>query len=232
MSSRADFYVGRGEDAIWLGSIALDGYPDQFLRPSNPEWREFMLLPASEQYDGRERPSAYLDMPFAENPIMVAATSDEFIAAALALIDGRDDGTPAANGWPWPWKDSSTSSFVYAFDDGQLYVSQSGGPWHRPQCGESCERWPIFETLCEAQSELRAEAQREARVQSTNQLVMTEQLAAAKAEVEQAQAAIEQLDCPTFPDMTTRQDVAWGAGSGLTVLSGPVATFGRSPHEA
>lgn len=28
MGTRADFYVGRGQDAEWLGSIAWDGYPD------------------------------------------------------------------------------------------------------------------------------------------------------------------------------------------------------------
>jgi len=27
MGTRADFYVGRGEQAEWLGSIAWDGYP-------------------------------------------------------------------------------------------------------------------------------------------------------------------------------------------------------------
>lgn len=28
MGTRADFYIGRGENAEWLGSIAFDGYPD------------------------------------------------------------------------------------------------------------------------------------------------------------------------------------------------------------
>lgn len=28
MGTRADFYVGRGAEAEWLGSIAWDGYPD------------------------------------------------------------------------------------------------------------------------------------------------------------------------------------------------------------
>ena len=28
MGTRADFYLGRGTDAKWLGSIAWDGYPD------------------------------------------------------------------------------------------------------------------------------------------------------------------------------------------------------------
>lgn len=28
MKTRADFYVGRGENAEWIGSITWDGYPD------------------------------------------------------------------------------------------------------------------------------------------------------------------------------------------------------------
>lgn len=28
MGTRADFYVGRGKEAKWIGSIGLDGYPD------------------------------------------------------------------------------------------------------------------------------------------------------------------------------------------------------------
>ena len=28
MGTRADFYMGRGSGAVWLGSIAWDGYPD------------------------------------------------------------------------------------------------------------------------------------------------------------------------------------------------------------
>lgn len=27
MGTRADFYVGRGQDAVWIGSIAYDGHP-------------------------------------------------------------------------------------------------------------------------------------------------------------------------------------------------------------
>lgn len=32
MGTRADFYVGRGKSAEWLGSIAFDGYPDAIPR--------------------------------------------------------------------------------------------------------------------------------------------------------------------------------------------------------
>lgn len=31
MGTRADFYIGRGEDAKWLGSIAWDGFPGGIL---------------------------------------------------------------------------------------------------------------------------------------------------------------------------------------------------------
>jgi hypothetical protein len=41
MGTRADFYIGRGEGAEWLGSIAWDGYPDgidkQVLGCQSPE---------------------------------------------------------------------------------------------------------------------------------------------------------------------------------------------------
>ena len=40
MGTRADFYIGRGENAEWLGSIAWDGYPEgidiDVLRSTSP----------------------------------------------------------------------------------------------------------------------------------------------------------------------------------------------------
>lgn len=33
MGTRADFYVGRGEDAEWIGSITWDGHPDSIPNP-------------------------------------------------------------------------------------------------------------------------------------------------------------------------------------------------------
>lgn len=41
MGTRADFYVGRGEKAEWLGSVGYDGYPDGvFSNPWPREWTE------------------------------------------------------------------------------------------------------------------------------------------------------------------------------------------------
>jgi hypothetical protein len=33
MGTRADFYVGRGKDAEWIGSYAYDGHPDSLAEP-------------------------------------------------------------------------------------------------------------------------------------------------------------------------------------------------------
>jgi hypothetical protein len=30
MGTRADFYVGKGPSAEWIGSVSMDGYPDSF----------------------------------------------------------------------------------------------------------------------------------------------------------------------------------------------------------
>ena len=57
MGTRADFYVGRGEDAEWLGSIAWDGYPEglpKVLLKTNDaeEWRKKVARFLSRSEDG------------------------------------------------------------------------------------------------------------------------------------------------------------------------------------
>lgn len=92
MGTRADFYVGRGKDAEWLGSIAWDGYtiPDSIRR-------------------AKER-GAYRK-------------------AVKRFLQGRKDATFPKDGWPWPWDDSGTTDYAYAFDKTRTYASVFGGPW-------------------------------------------------------------------------------------------------------
>lgn len=44
MGTRADFYVGRGKDAEWLGSIAWDGYPNALNCVDAQNLEEFKLF--------------------------------------------------------------------------------------------------------------------------------------------------------------------------------------------
>src|SRR3954471_20378009 len=92
MGTRADFYVGRGKDAEWLGSIAWDGYtiPDSIRR-------------------AKER-GAYRK-------------------AVKRFLATRRDASLPKDGWPWPWDDSGTTDYAYAFDKKRTYASVFGGPW-------------------------------------------------------------------------------------------------------
>ena len=98
MGTRADYYVGRGPDAEWLGSTAWDGYPHGVFE-ATPE-----LFPATVE------------------------TWREWVATLLA---GRGDATLPGQGWPWPWDNSRTTDFSYAWDRGVIWGSEFGHSWFR-----------------------------------------------------------------------------------------------------
>jgi hypothetical protein len=96
MGTRADFYIGRGKDAEWLGSIAMDGYPDG-------------------------EPESY--------HIVEQATEEGFRHAVTHMLDAIDHATKPEQGWPWPWDDSGTTDYAYAFDGDMVWASGFGGAW-------------------------------------------------------------------------------------------------------
>lgn len=93
MGTRADFYVGRGETAEWLGSIGWDGHPDGI---------DDEVLAASTEAEYRERATAFLV---------------------------KENGIFPSDGWPWPWDDSRTTDYAYAFDGGSVLASRYGHAW-------------------------------------------------------------------------------------------------------
>jgi len=94
MGTRADFYVGRGTEAEWLGSIAWDGYPEGI-----------------------------------SGAILRATKENKYRELVVGYIGEREDGTEPSMGWPWPWEDSGTTDFAYAFDNGRVYASCFGCEW-------------------------------------------------------------------------------------------------------
>lgn len=108
MGTRADFYIGRGEQAEWLGSIAWDGYPEGI-----------ELTTAKKNSE-----------PFpAGKHLFDATTVDEFRARLAQYFANRNDVTLPEMGWPWPWKDSNTTDYAYAFDDGRVWANNFGHGW-------------------------------------------------------------------------------------------------------
>lgn len=116
MGTRADFYVGRGPDAEWLGSIAWDGHQV-----------------AKAKVDDAE--GIYHDL-------RACVHEPHWRDLVAELIAERDDGThPVEHGWPWPWNDSGTTDFAYAFDDGRVWMSRFGRAW-LPAIEDEPEEWP------------------------------------------------------------------------------------------
>jgi hypothetical protein len=97
-------YIGRGENAEWLGSFAWDGYPS--------------------------------GMP---KTLLSAKTDEKFRAVVKKMLRERDDATSPDLGWPWPWKNSQTTDYAYAFDEGQVWVSCFGSHWYKPEEEETVE---------------------------------------------------------------------------------------------
>ena len=106
MGTRADFYIGRGMDAKWVGSIAWDGYPEG-IQPKNGRFQK-----------GRH---------------LFDATSEKLFTKRLGkFFDGRNDVSRPSDGWPWPWEDSRTTDYAYALDEGKVWASCFGGEWFDP----------------------------------------------------------------------------------------------------
>lgn len=124
MGTRADFYVGRGERAEWLGSIAFDGYVGG--------------IPVD---------------------VLMARTEQDFRERVARELAARNDATVPADGWPWPWQDSRTTDYAYAFDGGKVWAACFGYRWLSPDavedddaCGPKECVFPVMNTATHAKA--------------------------------------------------------------------------------
>jgi hypothetical protein len=53
---------------------------------------------------------------------VLESTSEAMFRAGVAAFLDREDGTKPEQGWPWPWNDSNTTDYVYAFTDGKVWA--------------------------------------------------------------------------------------------------------------
>lgn len=99
MGTRADFYIRTTDTLEWQGSVALDGYDVEEMKP--------------EHTTKSARNKSCLD-------VRTASTEQEFRSALQAYFSHRDDVTTPDQGWPWPWEDSTTTDRAYVFSDGKV----------------------------------------------------------------------------------------------------------------
>lgn len=120
MDERADFYVGRGEAAEWLGSIVWNGYPKALAFES-----EGVNLPVLESPDVTVSTFRSLGGTKA----LSATTEATFREGVGELARSRTDFTLPRDGWPWLWPSSALTDYTYAFDSGAVYASHRGSQW-------------------------------------------------------------------------------------------------------
>lgn len=83
--------------------------------------------------------------------IKLAPTEDAYREAVGVFLASRDDATLPAMGWPWPWNDSATTDYAYAFVAGEngephgtVMASYFGNAWiFVPREGDGpWDEWP------------------------------------------------------------------------------------------
>lgn len=67
-----------------------------------------------------------------DDAILKANTPEDYRAALVAFFAKRDDVTLPEDGWPWPWTDSHTTDYAYAFDGGKVWACPFGYGWLDP----------------------------------------------------------------------------------------------------
>lgn len=112
MGTRADFYVGRGPDAEWIGSVTWDGNPGGIAHDSTPAGYKVF-------------PDVEIEEP-------------DYRLAVGEFLEQRDDATLPTEPWPWPWADSGTTDYAYAWDGGMVYGTSSGHGWWPVRLSEEC----------------------------------------------------------------------------------------------
>ncbi|GAA3040833.1 hypothetical protein [Actinokineospora globicatena] len=108
--AHADFYLGTGPQARWLGSLAESGHPSVLTTVSGTP--EILRATTSDAYE------AAVETLLADQ----IATPSEFAVQA-----GRDESAS----WPWLATDSS-GWWAYTLVDGQVLACLRDGPWFRP----------------------------------------------------------------------------------------------------
>jgi hypothetical protein len=109
MSTKTDFYIGRGDNAEWLGSLQWDCDLENLLRVAPGR----LALTATDE-------TTYRD-----------AIADLF---TIWELDELGLAHPRRTGWPWPWHTSHVSSWIVTFDPADIgvFVTVGGGVrWER-----------------------------------------------------------------------------------------------------
>lgn len=125
-----------------------------------------------------------------------AETAEEYLVAIKKLAKGEDDWTDPKQGWPWPWGDSRTTDYAYAWDAGRLWCSRFGHKWF--DVAENARRLAEFDA-------------REKELEEQDE----DAVAAFYAELDRYEEQRDGDKESQFPSMEDAQNVTLGKRSGI-----------------
>jgi hypothetical protein len=64
--------------------------------------------------------------------VLRSTSEQEYRSAVSAFLKADDSATTPDKGWPWPWNDSGTTDYAYAFETGKVWASGFGHAWFDP----------------------------------------------------------------------------------------------------
>jgi hypothetical protein len=120
MGTRSDFYVGKGKDAEWIGSIAWDGYRSG-IELTAPDKETIKTAGRTLRIGGVEIKVSKHNAFRKGKHLFDARTEKDFRERTAQFFANRDDVTLPEMGWPWPWDDSSTTDCSYWFFEGRVW---------------------------------------------------------------------------------------------------------------
>ncbi|MCP3800712.1 hypothetical protein NLX83_15700 [Allokutzneria sp. A3M-2-11 16] len=120
----ADFYIGRGHDARWIGSL-----------------------------EGVASPRALAETEYGSDVLGCQTASDFDAWARQVMDDSGCPSTPSDQrpnrGWPWPYSSSRPTQWTYAFDHGAVWVlAHTSDAWRRIPSDYLCA---VYDPTCHAE---------------------------------------------------------------------------------
>ena len=83
-----------------------------------------------------------------DRELLSCTAEGKWRAEVSQMLDQRNDATTPIMGWPWPWDNSRTTDYAYAFDEGKVWAASFGTCWFDPLQPEpelsNIKQWCVF----------------------------------------------------------------------------------------
>jgi hypothetical protein len=133
MGTRADFFIGRGDNSRWLGSVPYDGF---IASNKTPFGVSVKVLEAKSEEEFESRVEEFFEekerMTIEHRRAMKEQGFDNYGDDSVIIIRPNEP-------WPWPWPEFSYSDYSYAFDQGKVWCCHMFYDWYDPLNEKKCE---------------------------------------------------------------------------------------------